>query len=60
MKLPGVLATVAASQAVALVFSVAMYVGADTSSWWNVYVVAGPVHLAAVFLTGPRKPHSRA
>ncbi|MEV0324591.1 hypothetical protein ACIBKX_40365 [Streptomyces sp. NPDC050658] len=44
----------------ALVFSVAMYVGADTSSWWNVYVLAGPVLLTAAFLTGPKKPHNRA
>ncbi|MFF1378680.1 hypothetical protein [Streptomyces sp. NPDC058308] len=57
MKLPGVLAAVAASQAVGLVFSVAMYVGADTSAWWNVYALAGPVLLAAAFLTGPKKPH---
>jgi uncharacterized protein YaaW (UPF0174 family) len=60
MKLPGVLATVAASQAVALVGSVTMYVGADTSSWWNIYVLAGPVLLAAAFLTGPKKPPSKA
>ncbi|MYT97336.1 MULTISPECIES: hypothetical protein [unclassified Streptomyces] len=48
------------SQAVALVFSLGMHAFAGASPWWNMYVLAGPMALGAVFFTGPRKKSGRA
>ncbi|MFB8029488.1 MULTISPECIES: hypothetical protein [unclassified Streptomyces] len=55
MKRSEIVFWVVLSQAVALAFSLAMYAFADTPTWWNMYILAGPMFLGAVFFTGSRK-----
>ncbi|MCR8945152.1 hypothetical protein NW249_23835 [Streptomyces sp. OUCMDZ-4982] len=55
MARPEIIFGVLLSQAAALAFSLAMYVFAGASTWWNLYVLAGPMALGAAFFTGFRK-----
>ncbi len=60
MKRSEIVFGVVLSQSVALAFSLAMYAFADTPTWWNMYVLAGPMLLGAAFFTGSRKRSGRA